>query len=155
MAPRPRALVVAVCGRRSRGSGACAVVAVSVPLPAPQPASRAATASALFPGRGRVARSGVGSRLAQQRTGRLLEDLAPGADLLLLGREVRDDLAHAGGGDLDAVALADLAEVVVVLRELERDGLEAVLGDLDARGEVEDRRLEHQLVVGLRLDKDD
>ena len=40
--------------------------------------------------------------------GRLLEDLAPGARLLLLAREVLDDLAHARGGDLDAVAPGDL-----------------------------------------------
>ncbi len=35
-------------------------------------------------------------RLPQQCPGRLLEDLAPGAGRLLLGREVLDDLAHAG-----------------------------------------------------------
>ena len=57
----------------------------------------------------------VAGGLAQQRSRRLLEDLAPGAGALLLGREVLDDLAHAGGRDLDAVALADLAQVPVVL----------------------------------------
>src|SRR6266536_3020964 len=41
----------------------------------------------------------LAGRLAQQRAGRLLEDLAPGARALLLGREVLDDLAHARGGD--------------------------------------------------------
>ena len=55
------------------------------------------------------AQRSVAGGLAQQRAGRLLEDLAPGARLLLLGREVLDDLAHARGRDLDAVALADLA----------------------------------------------
>src|SRR5205823_7910776 len=74
-------------------------------------------------------------RLAQQRPGGLLEDLAPGAGLLLLGAEVLDDLAHARRGDLDAVALADRPEVVVVGGELQRHRLEAVAGDLDAARE--------------------
>ena len=43
-------------------------------------------------------------RLPQQRAGRLLEDPPPGARLLALGGEVLHDLAHARGGDLDAVA---------------------------------------------------
>ena len=94
-------------------------------------------------------------RLAQQGAGGLLEDPAPGAGLLALGGEVADDLAHARGGDLDAVAAADLADLVVVLGELQRHRLEAVAGDVDARGEVEDVRLEHQLVVGVGLDQDD
>ena len=73
----------------------------------------------------------------------------------LLGLEVLDDLAHAGGGDLDPVALGDLAQVVVVGRELDRDRLEAVAGDVEPRRVVEDVRLEHQLVVGLGLDQHD
>src|SRR4051795_5033321 len=51
-----------------------------------------------------------GAGLAQERAGRLLEDLAPCPDLVLLGREVLDDLAHARGRDLDPVAGADLVE---------------------------------------------
>ena len=50
---------------------------------------------------------------------------------------------------------ADRLEVVVVLRQLQRDRLEAVPGDLHAPGEVEDVGLEHQLVVGVGLDQDD
>jgi hypothetical protein len=45
---------------------------------------------------------------------------------------VLDDLADSRGRDLDAVALADLAEVVVVLGELEGDRLKAVARDVDA-----------------------
>ena len=61
----------------------------------------------------------VAGGLTQQRAGRLLEDPAPGARLLLLGGEVADDLAHARGGDLDAVAPADVAQLVVVLGQLD------------------------------------
>ena len=50
---------------------------------------------------------------------------------------------------------ADLAQVLVVLGELDRHRLEAVAGDVEPRGVVEDVRLEHQLVVGLGLDQDD
>src|SRR2546423_5116508 len=144
IAARPAAAVAEWCARRSAGSGgAGAVVVRSGAFAPPQPATAL------------LASSGVRTRLTQQRTRRLLEDLAPGADLLLLRREVPDDLANARGGDLDAVALADLAEAVVVLRQLERDRLEAMLGDAHARAEVQDRRLEHQLVVGLGLDEHD
>jgi hypothetical protein len=68
---------------------------------------------------------------------------------------VLDDLAHPRRGDLDAVALGHLAEVVVVLSELERDRLEPVPGDVDPRGEVHDAGAEHELVIGLGLDEDD
>ena len=78
-----------------------------------------------------VRRELVAGGLPEQRAGGLLEDAAPGAGLLLLGREVLDDLAHARGRDLDPVALADLAQLVVVLGQLDGDRLEAVLGDLD------------------------
>ncbi len=66
-----------------------------------------------------------------------------------------DHLAHAGLGDLDAVAVGDLLEPVVVGGELHGHRLEAVAGDVQALGEVHDRRLEHQLVVGLGLDEQD
>src|SRR5690348_7158837 len=92
-----------------------------------------------------------GSGLPQQGARRLLEDLAPRPGLVLLGGEVLDDLAHARGRDLDPVALADLAKAVVVLGELEGHRFEAMLGHLDAAREVEDRGLEHELVVGLGL----
>src|SRR4051794_35962793 len=62
----------------------------------------------------------LGRRLPEQRARRLLEDPAPGASPLALLGEVSDHLAHARGGDLDAVLAADGAEAVVVLRELER-----------------------------------
>ena len=65
------------------------------------------------------------------------------------------DLAHARGRELDPVARGDLAQVLVVGRELDGDGLEPVTGDLEPRPVVEDVRLEHQLVVGVRLDQDD
>src|SRR4051794_28283118 len=64
--------------------------------------------------------------LPQEGAGGLLEDAAPGAGALLLGLEVPDDLAHAGGRDLDPVLRADSLQPVVVLGQLERDRLEAV-----------------------------
>src|SRR4051794_7862669 len=157
MAARPWACVVAEWARSAGGTGGAGGGIVEVGAersPPPQPA-RTTAARALVPARRVARRLGRGPGLAQERTGRLLEDLAPGADLLLLGGEMLDDLAHARGRDLDPVAVADLAEAVVVLREPEGDRLEAVLGDPDARGEVQDRRLEHQLVVGLGLDEQD
>ena len=54
-----------------------------------------------------------------------------------------------------AVPRADALEPRVVVGELQRHRLEAVPRDVDARGEVHDARLEHQLVVGLGLDQDD
>jgi hypothetical protein len=68
---------------------------------------------------------------------------------------VLDHLAHARRRDLDAVALADAAQLAVFLRELERHRLEAVTRDVDAAREAHDRRLEHDLVVGLGLDEHD
>src|SRR5207247_7201957 len=125
---RPTARVVAVCGARSgRGFGAGAF---SPPPPQPPSATAAAAAAAVLIAAGRVARRlRRRAGLPQQRPRRLFEDLAPGADLLLLGGDVLDDLAHARRGDLDPVAFAVLVEALVVLRELERHGLEAVLGD--------------------------
>ena len=70
--------------------------------------------------------------LTQQRAGRLLQDPPPGAGLLALGGEVAHDLAHARGRDLDPVPAADLADLVVVLGQLQGDRLEAVAGDVDA-----------------------
>ena len=93
--------------------------------------------------------------LAQQRAGRLLQDSPPGAGLLALGGEVAHHLPDPRRGDVDAVTAADLAQLVVVLGQLQGHGLEAMAGDVDARGEVEDVRLEHQLVVRLGLDQDD
>src|SRR3954452_18865937 len=162
IAGRAVAAVFARWAPRSRGVGGPGGFS-----PPPQPArSTRATSESRGPRRnaartpapplpGSIAASGVSARLTQKRTGGLLEDLAPSPRLLLLGGEVLDDLANARRRDLDAVAVADLAEVLVVLRELERDGLEPVLGDADAFGEVQDRRLEHQLVVGLGLDEHD
>ena len=51
--------------------------------------------------------------------------------------------------------LCDRAVAVVVAGQLERDGLEAVLGDVEARLVVEDRSAEHERVVELGLDQDD
>jgi hypothetical protein len=45
--------------------------------------------------------------------------------------------------------------LLVVRGELDGDGLEAVARDVEPRAVVEDARLEHQLVVGVRLDEDD
>src|SRR4051794_37888234 len=73
-----------------------------------------------------------GCGLAQKRARRLLQDPPPGARALALLGEVADDLAHARGRDLDPVLRADGAQAVVVLRELERDRLEAVARDVHA-----------------------
>src|ERR1044072_79022 len=62
----------------------------------------------------------VARALAEQRAGGLLEDPAAGAGLLPLGAIVLHHLAHGRGGDLDAVARADLAVLVVALRQLPR-----------------------------------
>ena len=71
----------------------------------------------------------------------------------------RCDLLHrvadAALRDLDSVALCDRPVAVVVAGQLERDRLEAVLGDVEARLVVEDRGAEHQRVVELGLDQDD
>src|SRR3954452_24944222 len=88
----------------------------------------------------------LGCGLAQKRARRLLQDPPPGARALALLGEVADDLAHARSGDLDPVLGADGAQPVVVLRELQRDRLEAVSRDVDALREVHDVRVEHQLV---------
>ncbi len=65
--------------------------------------------------RGSAGRAG----LAQQRAGGALEDLAPGADVLLgLAVEVLHHLAHALAGDLEPVALGDLAVALVLAGEL-------------------------------------
>ena len=105
-APAARSATRATCARRSRTSrdGPAAARA----------RARARLTRAASLARGLLRRRGVravvvlGGRLAQQRAGRLLEDPAPGPRLLLLAREVLDDLAHARGGDLDAVAAEDL-----------------------------------------------
>src|SRR5437868_5406052 len=91
--------------------------------------------------------------LAEQGAGRLLEDAPPGTRLLAFLSEAFDDTAHARRGDLDAVTGADRAEVVVVLRELDRDRFEAVASDLDALRVIHDVRREHQLVVRVGLDQ--
>src|SRR5689334_10876623 len=85
--------------------------------------------------------SSIRRGLPQQGAGRLLEDPAPAGALLLRRLEVLDDLAHAGRGDLDAVALGDLAQVVVVGGELDGHVLEAVPRDVEPRRVVEDVRL--------------
>src|SRR5262245_30238319 len=64
--------------------------------------------------------------LAKKRARRPLEDLAPGAHLFGLGVEQLDDLAHALGGDLDPVALGDLAVALVFARQVLGHRLEAV-----------------------------
>ena len=51
--------------------------------------------------------------------------------------------------------LATSRSSLVVRGQLDRDGLEAVAGDVEPRRVVEDVRLEHQLVVGVGLDQDD
>src|SRR4051794_28373447 len=128
----------------------------SPPSSEPAPAGPPSTAPAPCRGRACVRLAPPLVRgLAQQRPRRLLEDLPPGPGAPLLGLEVLHDVAHARGRDLDAVALADLAEARVAERQLGRHRLEAVAGDLHARREVHDRRLEHELVVGLGLDEDD
>ena len=53
-------------------------------------------------------------------------------------------------GDLKPVALGDLLVAVVFAGQLLGHRLEAVAGDLDARGEVHHRGLEHQLVAWAR-----
>ncbi len=93
--------------------------------------------------------------LAQQCRGRLLEHAAPGRELAAVALDLVEHVAHAAAGDLDAVALGDRLVAVVVAGELQRDRLEAVLGDLEPVRVVEDRRPEHQLVVQLGLDEDD
>src|SRR5271163_4399201 len=94
------------------------------------------------------------TRLAEQRACGSLEDLAPGAHLLGFV-EVIDDLAHALGRDLEPVALCDLPVALVFAGQMLGHRLEAMARDLDARGEVHHRRLEHQLIGRLRLDQHD
>src|SRR3954447_9515243 len=79
-------------------------------------------------------RLGPPAGLTEERAGRLLEDLAPGAGLLLLGGQGVDDVAHARPGDLAAVALAGPLDPVVGRGEPQRHGLEAVAGDVHALG---------------------
>src|SRR5579859_5392550 len=78
-----------------------------------------------IPAQSRADAGSVLSGLAQQRRGRLLEDLPPGAGLLALGLEVLDHLAHPGGRDLHPVAGTDPLEARIVVGELERHRLEA------------------------------
>ena len=94
----------------------------------------------------------TGYREAQQRPGGALKDPAPGADLFLLGLEVLHHIAYARGGDLDAVPRAGLFVALVLPRQVIGHRLEAMTRDLDARGEVHHRRLEHQLIGGRRLE---
>jgi hypothetical protein len=53
------------------------------------------------------------------------------------------------------MTLGDRLVTVDFADQLLGDGLEAVPGDLHARGEAHHRRLEHQFVGRLRLDQDD
>ena len=130
---------------RSASRATCASVSSR-----PTPPSACSTRSTK-PSRGDLPRA----RLTQQRAGGPLQDLPPGADLLVLLVEVLDHLAHPLGGDVQAVTFGHVLIAVVFPGQLLGDRLEAVAGDLHARGEAHHRGLEHQFVGGLRLDQHD
>src|SRR3954470_14651078 len=89
---------------------------------------------AIIASRGRKgSESGGLAALAQEDRGRLLQDPSPRRDLLgLFFGGVLDHAADAALGDLEAMALGDLVEAVVVLGEGGGDGFETVFGDPQA-----------------------